>query len=184
MKIGVVGKFCSGKDVFASYLISKGFEHISLSDLLREEARNKGMEITRESLRNLGDELRRLNGGNFLVKKALVKLKGKDIVVTSIRNPSEAKELINNDFVIVHVDAPIEERFRRIVARGKNENDPDTLNKVKESENKEQNSKTYYNMDLDKCISLASFTLKNDSTLEDFYTRIDQTIDKIKQSAL
>ena len=41
IKIGVTGTLGSGKDTLAAYLVSKGFEHISLSDLIREELKKK-----------------------------------------------------------------------------------------------------------------------------------------------
>ena len=45
MILGVTGCFCAGKDSLAAYLRKKGFERISLSDMIREEI------LSRELLR-------------------------------------------------------------------------------------------------------------------------------------
>ena len=49
MIIGLTGKNASGKGEVASYLQKKGFIYYSLSDELREEAKEKNIEPTREN---------------------------------------------------------------------------------------------------------------------------------------
>ena len=47
IKIGVTGKFSCGKDVFANHLVEKhGFEHISLSDIIRQVVKDSGEEVS------------------------------------------------------------------------------------------------------------------------------------------
>ena len=111
VKIGVTGTFCAGKDTLANYLVKMGFEHISLSDMIREEARKNNLEITRENLRFLGNKLREEKGNAVLAEIAVTNMKkDKDYVITSIRNPLEVKKLYSSkNFILVNVDAPIEE---------------------------------------------------------------------------
>ncbi len=45
MIIGVTGKMGAGKDTFAVYLGKKGFIHISLSDIIRQEAVARGLSL-------------------------------------------------------------------------------------------------------------------------------------------
>ncbi len=59
MIIGLTGKNASGKGETANYLKSKGFVYFSLSDELREEAKEKKIVATRENLIALGNELRK-----------------------------------------------------------------------------------------------------------------------------
>jgi len=53
MIIGLTGRNGTGKTEVANYLKSKGFELISLSDILREEARKRNMDEKRDNLKNL-----------------------------------------------------------------------------------------------------------------------------------
>jgi len=58
MIIGLTGTMASGKDAVADILKKKGFICLSLSDEVREEAKNRQIELTRENLQILGDEKR------------------------------------------------------------------------------------------------------------------------------
>ena len=62
MIIGLSGKNASGKGVVAEFLKSKGFYFFSLSDVIREEIRERGEEITRQRLIEVGNELRSKHG--------------------------------------------------------------------------------------------------------------------------
>jgi dephospho-CoA kinase len=52
MIIGLTGKNGSGKTEVSEYLKNRGFEYHSLSDEIRNEIRRRGLEITREVVRN------------------------------------------------------------------------------------------------------------------------------------
>lgn len=173
MIIGLTGANASGKGEAAEYLKSKGFEYYSLSDILREEARLKGIAPSRENLIRLGNELRKKNGPSVLadlaIKKAPVK---KDYVIDSIRNPFEIKALKKlKGFTLLGIDAPVELRFKRIVAR-KRPGDPKTLEEFKEKE-KRENIASDTNQQLDYCLKLADKLILNDSTIENLHKKID-----------
>ncbi|MCX5687163.1 MAG: AAA family ATPase, partial [Candidatus Omnitrophica bacterium] len=75
MIIGLTGANASGKGEVASYLKSKSFEYYSLSDILREEAKARGIESSRENLIRLGNELRERNGPSVLADFVIKKIK-------------------------------------------------------------------------------------------------------------
>ena len=74
MIVGVTGFFCSGKDTVASVLQAKGFEHISLSDMIREEIQARGRRITIPLMTEVGNELRRQGGPGILAQRALARI--------------------------------------------------------------------------------------------------------------
>jgi len=125
MIIGLTGTYSSGKDLVAGYLVSWGFEHFSLSDMLREESRRRGVKPNRDVLINLGNELRAKEGYSTLAQRALLKTAGGgDYVISSIRHSEEAKLLLQkNNFYLVNVDAPIEKRFGWFDGREREEDD-------------------------------------------------------------
>ena len=165
MIIGLVGQNCSGKDTAAEYLVSKGFEYCSLSDFLRRELSAEGKRVTRESLIALGNRLRAEKGPGVLGELALEHFKkGKNYVVTSIRHPAEAKALKKRrGFVLVKVEAPAEVRFKRMLARGREE-DPQTLNEFRALEAKENAGGTQ--LRVADAMALAQYSIDSSGSVE------------------
>ena len=187
MIIGLTGKNASGKGEVANYLKSKNFIYYSLSDVIREEATKRGLEHSRKNLIGLGNQLREKFGPNYLAKKINNKIKqqfkknkNQDFVIDSIRNPFEAKELMeNNGFVLVGVKAPIEIRFKRLLERNRL-GDAKTLEEFKTQEEKE-NLKSNTNQQLDATFKLAKKVIMNKSTLEEMYNKIDELLKGINK---
>ena len=46
MIVGITGFFCAGKDTMAAMLQQKGFNHISLSDIIREELSSRSIPFS------------------------------------------------------------------------------------------------------------------------------------------
>ena len=117
--IGLTGENCAGKGTVADYLVKKGFYYYSLSDAIREELASEGKEISREALIAKGNDLRRNFGSDILAKRTIAKLQpDRNYVVDSIRNPAEARALLDTGkMALVYVTAPAEKRFERMKAR-------------------------------------------------------------------
>ena len=179
MIIGLTGKNAAGKGEVANYLKSKDFIYYSLSDVIREEATKRGLEHSRDNLINLGNELRKRHGADYLAKKIndkikqqLKKIKNQNFVIDSIRSPFEAKELMKNKgFVLIGIKAPIETRFKRLLERNRL-GDAKTLEDFKAQEEKE-NLKSDHNQQLDATLKLAKKVIVNNGSLKDLYKKID-----------
>lgn len=190
MIIGLTGKNAAGKGEAASYLKSKGFIYYSLSDALREEATKKGLEHSRENLINMGNDLRKRYGSNYLaiqindkIKRQLKHNKNQNFVIDSIRSPYEAKELMkNNNFVLVGIDAPIELRFKRLLERNRS-GDAKTLDEFKKQEQRE-NLKNKANQQLDATLKLAQEIIINDSTLTELHDKVNNLVNKYKKNSI
>lgn len=182
MIIGLTGPNASGKGEAALYIKSKGFRYYSLSDMLREEGKKRGIEPTRENLIKLGNTLRRENGPAVLALLAIEKLSKKEnYVVDSIRNPAEIGALRKlTGFMLMGIDAPIELRFERGLKR-KRAGDAETPKDFKEKEEKE-NKDASENQQLKRCLSMADIVITNDSTIEEFHRKIDEAIEKNKKT--
>jgi dephospho-CoA kinase len=185
MIIGVTGNNGSGKDTFANYLVSKkGFEHISLSDFIREETARRGIELARHNFHDVGNEMREKSGPDILAKLALDRMDtGKNYVVTSIRNPNEVRELkAAGHFVLVAVDAPIKIRFARIIDRNrKNEKEIISFEEFKRFEADELESQLSSSQQIKECVAMASFNVDNDSDLESFSRSIEDAFTQIEE---
>ena len=184
MIIGLTGKNASGKGEAANYLKTKGFIYYSLSGIIREEATKRNLEHSRDNLINLGNELRKKFGSDYLAKQTNKKIKqesrkNNNFVIDSIRSPYEAKELMKNkDFVLVGIDAPIELRFKRLLERNRI-GDAKTLEYFKLQEQRE-NLKSDVNQQLDKTFKMSQKIILNDGSLKELHKKIDKLLENLK----
>ncbi|MDQ5971973.1 MAG: hypothetical protein QG553_132 [Patescibacteria group bacterium] len=131
--IGLSGTNGAGKDSVGEVLAKKhGWLFISVSDLLREEARRRGLPIEREVLRTISAEWRREHGLGVLVDKAVdqfneAKGKYRGVVAIPMRNVGEAERVHELGGTLVWVDADPKVRYQRIFSRKRSDEDNKTF---------------------------------------------------------
>ncbi len=139
--IGLTGPLASGKGVLADKLKTEGWTYFSLSQIVREEAREQGLQETRENLIAVGNKLRADYGLGVLAEKCLTRIKEKEnlekIVIDGIRNPGEVDVLKTaKNFFLIGIDAPAYLRYQRALARART-SDPAELEKLKATDEKD-----------------------------------------------
>lgn len=177
MIIGLTGENCAGKGTVAQYLKAKGFEYLSLSDVIRETLAEEGKEITRENLIEKGNELREKMGPDALAQKTIEKLQNdRNYVIDSIRNEAEAKNIkeLKNSFLI-YITAPSEIRFERMKERAR-ESDPKTLDAFKKIEELELKNEEKTKQSLTDAFAIANRKLINDSSIESLHEKISHLL--------
>lgn len=176
--IGITGRNCAGKDSVAETLADRGFERYSLSDVLREELRARGEEITRPALIAVGNELRETEGPGVLARRVQDLMQTDRVALVSVRNPFEVECLRKLPrFVLLGVEAPVEVRYERERARGR-ESAPESLDVFRQLEDRENTSNPHAQQ-LDATMALADHVLVNDSTLEAFEARVTQLLESL-----
>lgn len=178
MIIGLTGTLAAGKGTVAKILQEKGFIYHSLSDAIREEADNRGVERTRENLQALGNELRKTHGAGVLAIKTIQKLiKGQNTAIDSIRNTAEIKELRKNpEFFLIGVDADIKIRFERASKRQR-EKEAMTLQGFIASEKKELTKKGT-GQQLGECMKKADAIIKNETSLRELREKLEKALEQ------
>lgn len=173
MILGLTGPLCAGKGEIVEYLKTLGFKSYSLSDVIREEAESKNIEKSRENMISLGNKLREQYGNDVLAKRIKTKLGGNNIVIDSIRNVAEIKELKKMpNFILVGVESLEETRFARVLKRNRH-GDPKTLAEfraVTENQNMENGQQ------VQKCMKIADCIIKNEGTKEQLRNKIDRML--------
>jgi dephospho-CoA kinase len=171
--IGLTGPNAAGKGTAAEYLKQLGFSYLSLSDILREELKDRKVEESRVALVDVGNELRKKHGAGVLGQKIADKIKQSkgNFVVDSIRNPAEIAELRKlPGFVLFGIDAPIEVRYDRIKSRGRLEN-ANSLKEFEAQENKE-NSSDPTAQQLHECMKDVDLLIMNDTSIADLHKKL------------
>lgn len=174
MIIGLTGQMASGKSTLIESLEKKGYKAITLSSMVREECRRRGLEEVRENLMDCGQELRQKHGAGVLGKKTLEKIKeegGENWIVDGIRNPAEAEELRKDpSFILIANIVPEEMIIERIFSRGRSD---DTLDKeaIKQKLRRELGEgEPEDGQQVGKCIEMADYKFENIMPLEEVET--------------
>lgn len=185
MIIGLTGSLAAGKGVVSDYLKSMGFVYLSLSDELREIAKVKKIEITRENLQNLGNQLREESGSGVLAKKVRDKIKTQmynKVIIDGIRNPAEILVLKNlKNFFLITIDAPSEIRFKRMVERNR-ESDPKTWEEFLKVDAKDKGvNEATTGQGVGLCMEQADMMIMNTGNIEDMKQKVSLLFKRIER---
>ncbi|MCK5616314.1 dephospho-CoA kinase [Candidatus Pacearchaeota archaeon] len=170
MIIGLTGPMASGKSTVVEALKKWGYQHVTLSDAIRDEADRRGVVQERENLMGIGQSLREEFGAGVLAKRALEKVKsggGDKWLIDGIRNPAEITELRkHSDFVLIANTAPEDLITERIFSRKRSD---DTLDKdaIRHKLRREMGEgEPEDGQQVQKCIDLADYTFENTMHVE------------------
>ena len=172
--IGLTGTNGAGKGEASAYFMTKGYAYHSLSDVIREELGRRGQAASRDNLIRAGNELRETYGADVLARRTMEKI-GPEAraVIDSIRNTSEIAYLRKQSgFALLAIDAPVEVRFARAAARGRDESAADLeAFKRKEAEERDGGAKA---QQLEASMAAADRLIINDGTLDEFRRKLEE----------
>lgn len=188
MIIGFTGRIAAGKETVKSFLVQKGFRYVETSQVLKDELSRRGMEITRENMQDLGDELRARDGLGALMKLVLERIdyennKNKHFILDSLRNAGEADYLRKqaNSFILIAVDAPQRLRFERILSRGK-PHDPKTWEEFLLVDNRDYcDENNPHGQQVKYCMERADFMVINDDDKQKAMKQIERIWKEIEK---
>jgi len=166
----------AGKSTIADGLKLKGYEIINMGNAVREEAKKRNLESTRENLGKLMLELREKNGSGAiaeLVKPQIESSTSNVILIDGVRSNDEIQVLKKFGTVkLLAVHASTDTRFDFLQKRGRSD-DPQTKEHFEERDNRE------LGVGISNSIALSDYAISNiDLTKEEI---IEQTF-KIIQS--
>ena len=147
--VGISGTNGAGKDELGKLLAERcGYYFHSVSDLLRDELRRQGKEVTRENQGALSRQWRNESGDDgIMFTKAIEEyLQDKDekgyrgVALVNMRHPGEVKTIHAYGGMAVWVDADQHLRYERVVKNnrsGREDNHGQTFEQFKAHENRE-----------------------------------------------
>jgi dephospho-CoA kinase len=172
--IGLTGTNGAGKGEAAAYFRAKGYAYRSLSDVIREELRARGEPESRDNLIRTGNELRGRFGPDVLARRTMAGIGPEErAVIDSIRNLAEVACLRREKgFVLLAIDAPVEARFARVAARGRDESARDLeAFRKKEAEERAGGASS---QQLEACLAAADRVIVNDGTIAELHHKLEE----------
>jgi dCMP deaminase len=180
MILGLAGLNGAGKGEVLRFLEARSFYPLSLSDVIREELREAGLEETRERMIETGNAIRAAMGpGGLAVRLADRIVTDRNYVVDSIRHPAEVEVLRSRTahFQLIWVGADEAVRLERIRARARR-GDPTTLDELRALEGRELGSDDPSAQQLLAVRDLADFSIENDGTLDALQEKVQSILER------
>ncbi len=168
--LGVTGMPGSGKSVFIDTALEKYGIVVSMGDIIREKARERG-EDTGTTAKKIREEFGQYIVSELTVERIKEILKEDNeadfILVDGIRSPYEVEMFKENfdNFSSVSIFACAQTRFERLVLRNRAD-DSDTYDGFLVRDNRE------LGFGLGEVIATADYLLVNEDSLEDFQDQV------------
>ena len=156
----------------------EGFVYFETRQIIIEELKKLGFELSRENMQNWADGHRKKFGVGAIMKVMLERAekdKSKHYILDSLRNSGEAVFLRENvgNFILIGVDATQKIRFERMIKRGK-ASDPKTWEEfLKMDERDNFDASDSMGQQTGKLIEMADFVIINDGNLKDSMKQIE-----------
>jgi len=191
MIIGVTGPIGSGKGKVAEFFKKEGFVHHSFSREIRQIAKERGIEINRKSLTELGKKLAAegaIKGKSILGERILTNIKNEldkgasRWVIEGIRRVQDADIFRDHEFdnkkmrfVLIGINADQKERWKRLQKRGR-KGEPKSFEEFKKIDDAEWEG----TLEVGKLMKRADYVIMNDGSLEE----LAQEVKKIRNEIL
>ncbi len=151
----------------------------TMGDVVRNEAKIRNLEYTGENLGKIAKELREMGGQDIIAIKCvdLIKSENKDIIfIDGIRSIAEISIFRKFwQFPIVAITVSEEIRFKRLFERNRGD-DPKNLSNLKLRDERE------IEFGLKEVLSIADYTIINDSSIEELKEKTRKIILEILKS--
>ena len=177
MIIGITGTIGAGKTTTANYLKSKGFKHYSVREFIAEEVRRRGLPISRDSLVDVGNELRAEHGPEYIVvalSKQAQQNTG-DAVIESIRAVGEATALKKEGAFLLAVNANPRLRYERAQLES-NSIAAQSMDEFIAQEEREMFSDDPSKQNIAAVMLRADYQILNNGTVADLENQIDSAL--------
>ena len=178
--VGLVGPIASGKGTVIEFLKKKGYHAYSTSDVLKEEVKKRGLEVTRFNCNRISNELRETQGAAILAKwtAAIIERDNPEYaVVDAIRNPAEIEFLKQKfNIKIIGVIADQKRRYEMFRARGTYVSEIQSFKKFKELDDREMKQEGEHKQQTKACLDLADTIIENNGTVEELKQKIEDFI--------
>jgi dephospho-CoA kinase len=177
--VGLAGMPGSGKSLVVETAIDEGYAVVNMGDIIREETKNRGLELNPKNIGKVMLELRQTGGNSVIAEKCIPKIeqtKTNKIIVDGIRSLSEVDTFKNHfhKFNLIAVHSSPEKRFSRLYLRQRSD-DP------KEREIFHERDMRELGVGLGNAIAMAEYVVTNEDHKEDTQRKVRGILRRIEK---
>jgi len=177
--IGLAGMPGAGKSVVVNVAKESGYGVVVMGDVVREEAKKRGMKPSLENLGKIMLELREREGKSVIAKRCIPKIektKESKVIVDGIRSLNEVEEFKKHfpKFTLIAIQASPETRFKRLYRRRRTD-DPASWRIFHERDRRE------LSVGLGEAITAAEHTIINEGELGVVKEKIKEVLKKVEE---
>ena len=165
----------SGKEELLNRCIARGAKVIRMGDMVRDKAKEFGLDLSDASVGSLADEERKRYGMDVWAKRTIPFVGGDLVAIDGTRGPAEIKAFKNafgDALVVVAIHTSPKTRFNRLKSRGR----PDSPSSLSEFELRDRRELDW---GLGDAIALADHMVINEGTLEELTELVDSLLDDL-----
>ncbi len=179
--VAITGMPGAGKSTAAKALVKRGWARVVMGDVIRAEAKRRGLEPDAKNTGEVMKLLRKEKGESAVAElclETISKLNAEKVVVDGIRSMAEVQAFRKRaEVLLVAVDASPERRYELLKERGR-EDDPLTLEMFAERDRRE------LSVGIGKAIALADETVSNQRATQDrLATEIARVVERWEKDA-
>jgi dephospho-CoA kinase len=166
----------SGKTTLSQIIREKGLRVVTMGDVIRDLAKQRGMDPSPENLGVLAKEIRN-EGADAVARRCIELLKRTSnglVVVDGIRSLSEVEAFKDEfDVVLVAIHASPVSRFQRLTKRGRSD-DPQTWEEFRVRDTRE------LGFGIGSAIASADVVIVNDNDLSALRKNFEAVVERLK----
>ncbi|MEF8784626.1 MAG: AAA family ATPase [Haloarculaceae archaeon] len=171
--IGIVGLPGSGKSEAAAVAADLNIPVVTMGDVIRAECRDRGLDPATHH-GEVAKALREENGPAAIAERSLPVIESEletadTVLVDGIRSDTEVErfeDAFGEDFLLVSIEAPFEERAERLDLRGRDASTEDGGESLDERDERE------LGFGMGNAMEMADLTIENTDSLDAFHDRV------------
>jgi dephospho-CoA kinase len=176
--VGLVGMPGAGKSLVVEAAQMKNYSVVAMGDVVREETRKRGLELTPKNVGATMLDLRKDSGAGVIAEKCIPRIeqaKGSKLIVDGLRSLDEAEvfKLRFPSFRLLAIHAAPETRFFRLKERGRSD-DPKSWDVFHERDLRE------LSVGLGDAITMADYMILNEGKKKDLKARVMELLAKVE----
>jgi dephospho-CoA kinase len=178
--VGLAGMPGSGKSLVVETFIAEGYAVVVMGDVVREETKKSGLELTPKNIGKVMLDLRRNSGESVVANRCVPRIeqqKSKKVIVDGLRSLSEVYVFKKHfpSFSLIAVHSSPEIRFSRLHRRRRSD-DPDGWELFHERDIRE------LGVGLGNTIAMAEHLIVNEENKNNVRVNVRKTIRRIEKN--
>lgn len=165
----------AGKEEFQQVAVELGYTVVRMGDVVRDEARKRGLPITDAAVGGMANEERVKHGVAVWAERTIPRVRGDRVLIDGLRSPAERevfRKAFGRDLIVFGVEASKRTRWERVQRRQR----PDDAKTLEEFQRRDARELGW---GLGGVVASADITIVNEGTLDEFYARVREELRKL-----